>query len=197
MSMRSPVRRWVILLVVLVAAGAAAGCGLFGGSQGGSGQESSSVPDGFTRVSPGGVSLAYPQGWKKVKDPDKGWTFTAQATRSGASYAQVSVLADAADTDDAAVAANTVLGTLRLSEGFKRAGEQAVEIPGASDAYRIDYRYHAGKGEDNSGPVVRGTDVAVVGGDGKPRVVRITRHKGQLEQQVLKSIIGTIQVPAK
>ena len=185
-----------------MALSSAAGCGLLGGEPPGQADRNSrasSAPEGFTRVSPDGISLAYPQGWKTVKDPAKGWAFTTKAVRDGKPYAQVSVLTDLPKTDDAAVAANSALSFVRLADGFERTGQRSLKIPGADGAYRIDYTYRAssGKGKRAQPKVVQGTDIAVVDGNGQAVLVRITRQKGQLDRSVVERIVTTISITAQ
>lgn len=214
--MSARMRRFGTSLAALLLAFALAGCGLFGdgsdepsdAGRGAGGDTTTQVPPGFTRVSADSISLAYPDSWNRVEKLPEGLVLSARAMRDGLWNAQVSVLTNLGEFDDVRDLANLGLAYVRLADRFERTGHSRVDVAGAKEAFRVEYRYRlepqgrqatngsngGDKGPQASGRAIRATDVALIGAQGKALIVRIAQVKGKLPEDTVNRIVDTIRM---
>ena len=151
------------------------------------------VPNGFTRVKAGNVSLAVPAKWRQAQVP-KGmsaqWTLS---TANGVTYAQAGMITDVPQTSDVgAVSTAAWAGTLFNAQGLKRGGDQHVTVPGADEAIRVDYTYNEVQSE--SPLPARGIDLSVVYGGKKAFTLRVTGLQDNLQAATVDQIAKSLSV---
>lgn len=182
----------------ILTAGCAGGSGAKGGDgdSGGStsGQEEPvsppPVPQGYTRVAAGNLSLAHPPRWQQAEAP-KGWALAMELQRAGAPVARLGVVTSVPQTDDpSAVSAAAFAGVQLGVRVQQRQPDRKIKVPGANGAIRVDYTF----ADSTNGAVGRGVDISVVYGDRKAATVRITGLRDSLPLELADQITRTIVI---
>lgn len=179
-------RRLLLAALVPLLAGALfSGCALF-----------NRPPQGFQRASAGEVSFVYPETWREVtqEGDNSGVPFAAELRRDGRVVAQVGVLDDVTDKPDVVLAAHTAIATMQVSRAdFHVKGLDVVEVDGADDARRLNYTYSINEKGGNVTPA-RGIDVAALGPNQTPVVVRVNWLTGRVTAGTVEQIVTSVSV---
>ncbi|MFI8546741.1 hypothetical protein [Spirillospora sp. NPDC077959] len=193
-----------VVLAALLATTAAAGCA--GGESKDSAKPPASssktaqaqVPPGFTRAASGAVRLAHPSAWKPAKPP-KGWSFLAELTAEGEVEARIGVITDVPQIPNAKLVTESAITVVQINLGkVQRGPNQKIDVPGADEAYRVDYSYpnpQAVAGTAADAPV-RGIDIGLVIGDRQAAVVRLTGLQSKLPPALVDQIVRSVAVKA-
>ncbi|MGP4023821.1 hypothetical protein [Actinomadura sp. 3N407] len=198
-------RRWpATVLSVLLAATTAAGCS--GGEPEDAGKPPASsstaaqarVPPGFTTAASGAVRLAHPPAWKPAKPPE-GWSFLAELTAEGEVEARIGVITDVPQIPNAKLVAESAITVVQINvSGVRRGPNQAIDVPGADEAVRVDYSYpnpQATAGTAADAPL-KAVDIGLVIGDRQAAVVRLTGLQSRLPPALVDQIVRSVAVKA-
>ncbi len=181
------------LVGTAVAAVLAAGCG-------------TDVPAGFTAAAAESgasrVSLTYPEKWSKVPAGQRAphATFAARRATGSGTVAKVAVLTGLGQAGDAGLAVAMAMAGPQVGwRDYDKEREEAIEVPGAHDAARVDYTYSAVRpgGSGAATHPAAGTDVVLVGDDRRVTVVRVTWRrggKGAVTEGTVSSIVASVRV---
>lgn len=197
-------RRWPgAVLSVLLAATAAAGCA--GGESEHSGKPppgsrtaQAQVPPGFTPAASGAVRLAHPPAWKPGKPP-KGWSFLAELAAEGDVQARIGVITDVPQIPNAKLVTESAITVVQFNvSGVRRGPNQKIDVPGADEAFRVDYSYpnpQAIAGAAADAPV-KAVDIGLVIGGRQSAVVRLTGLQSKLPPALVDQIVRSVAVKA-
>lgn len=198
-------RRWTgVVLSVLLAATAAAGCA--GDESENSGKPSASaskttqakVPSGFTPAASGAVRLAHPPDWKPAKPP-KGWSYLAELAAKGDVQARIGVITDVPQIPNAKLVTESAITVVQFNMGGVRRGpNQKIDVPGADEAFRVDYSYpnpQAVAGAAADAPL-KAVDIGLVIGGRQAAVVRLTGLQSKLPPALVDQIVRSVAVKA-
>lgn len=178
-----------------LAAAALAGALVIGTAGCGS-EEQTAAADGWRTLETPGITVAYPDGWKKQSASERGKHTQGAAVlvKDGRTIGKVAVQLDFMSSGDAKMAAAGALGSIEL--GGRVRGQEKVTVPGTDDAQRIDYTQTGdGKpGNPPEGAEIRGIDIVGVDGNDAPFLVRINATSQALGRAELEKIAESVQV---
>jgi hypothetical protein len=187
--------------LLAVACGGAGGEGKNNGATGGGGGGNvpggptrAAVPAGYTPVSAGQVSIAYPPGWRRAPLP-KGWTLALELRAGNVTVARLGVITNVPQVDNVKLVSIGAFAAIQIAAtDAQRGRDRELRIPGATSALRVDYTYLNVANGGASREPARGTDVSVVYGDTKAATIRIAGLQRELTPQIIDQIVGAIAV---
>jgi hypothetical protein len=182
-----PARAAIAALTAALLTGALlGGCG-GGEDETGAAPPAPPVPAGFTQASAGGLTFAYPSGWK-TGAPPAGWAYLVEAHTADSAVVRAGVITKVPQVTEPKVVIAGASAALRLNAtGYDRGPNRPVRIPGATKALRVDYTYKTGQ------KAARGTDIAVVYGK-SAAIIRIAGLQSDLPPALADRIAGTVAV---
>ncbi|MEW2067353.1 hypothetical protein [Streptomyces sp. NPDC007346] len=169
---------------------------------GNEGDAKASVPEGWSTLDTGSLSVGYPKtkGYAEQPAAERSSNNAAVALkvengiRTGMVSVQLNFATGVSDANEAAAAAGAGIGL-----GSTRKATQNVRLTGPSkarDARRIDYDFTADGKENtpNKGTPMTGVLVAGVDSGGVPFVVRLNAVEGEVSGEELDAFVGSITV---
>lgn len=183
----------------LLTAGCTGGSGTTGGDNGSGGSAQGQeepvtpppVPQGYTRVSAGNLSLAHPPRWQQVDAP-KGWALAMELqTAAGSPMARLGVVTSVPQSENPSTVSAAAFAGVQLGVKVQqRQPDREIKIPGANGAVRVDYTF----ADSTNGAAGRGVDISIVYGERKAATVRITGLRNALPLELADQIARTIVV---
>lgn len=170
------------LLVLLAAA-----CG--GGAQG---TAPGSGPEGSREAGVGQLRYSVPADWEEAAEDADGWEGVFESHEDGVVTASLGTFTGLPAGSDARLGRHLAMAQFQVGMEYRKTGEdEDLEVPGARNAYRVDYTFTPPEGADDR---ARGVDIAVAAPDDSLFVWRLTGLEGHLEDELVEQLAASLRV---